>query len=71
MELPRGATTEPHDHLADGVEDAYAIVRGGGWVVTDGEEIPVGVGHFVAVTKDSTRFIRAGDDGCDLIAVCA
>lgn len=71
VELPRGATTKPHDHLDDGVEDAYAIVRGGGWIVTDGEEIPVGAGHFVAVTKESTRFIRAGDDGCDLIAVCA
>ncbi|MGJ9422914.1 hypothetical protein [Aeromicrobium sp. CF3.5] len=71
VELPPGGTTEPHDHFDDGVEDVYAIVRGGGWVVIDGEETLVGVGHFVAVTKESTRFIRAGADGCDLIAVCA
>ncbi|MGO4784211.1 hypothetical protein [Cryobacterium sp. W22_MBD10_FK3] len=71
VELPPGATTELHNHLDDSVEDAYAIVRGGGWVVVDGEEIAVSAGHFVAVTEESTRFIKAGDGGCDLIAVCA
>lgn len=70
VELPAGASTEPHDHHGDGVEDAYAIVRGDGWLVVDGEEIPITAGHFVAVTKESTRFITAGKNGCDLIAVC-
>ena len=71
VELPPGASTEPHDHLHDGVEDAYAVVRGGGWLVVDGREVPLGVGHFVAVTQESHRFVRAGDEGCVLIAVCA
>lgn len=68
--LPPGSSTEPHDHLHDDVEDAYAVVRGSGWLIVDGEEIPITSGHFVAVTKESTRFIRAGADGCDFIAVC-
>lgn len=71
LDLPPGATTEPHDHLQDEVEDAYAVIRGGGWVIVDGQAVPIGVGHFVGVTKESNRFIRAGEDGCVLIAVCA
>ena len=70
VDVPPGASTVVHDHLQDGVEDAYAIVGGGGWLVVDGQEVPVGVGHFVAVTKESNRFIRAGSEGCVLIAVC-
>lgn len=70
VDVPPGARTEAHDHLQDGVEDAYAVVRGGGWLVVDGQEVPIGVGHFVAVTKESNRYIRAGTDGCVLIAVC-
>ncbi len=71
VELPPSASTEPHDHLEDGVEDAYALIRGTGWLVVDGSEVPLDVGHFVAVTKESVRHIRAGTDGCVLIAVCA
>jgi quercetin dioxygenase-like cupin family protein len=69
--LPPGAATEPHDHLADGVEDAYVIVRGSGWLVVDGEDTPLIAGQVVAVTKESRRFVRAGADGCTMIAVCA
>lgn len=70
VELPPGASTVPHDHLRDGVEDAYAIVRGGGWLVVDDKRVPVKAGHFVAVTKESSRFIVAGERGCVLVAVC-
>jgi quercetin dioxygenase-like cupin family protein len=71
VELPAGASTEPHDHVADDVEDVYAVVRGSGWLVVDGQRTPLGVGTFVAVTTESTRHVIAGDDGCDLIAICA
>lgn len=71
VELPAGANTEPHDHFHDEVEDAYAIIGGDGLLVVDGEEVPLTVGHFVAVTKESTRFIKAGPNGCAFIAVCA
>lgn len=71
VELPAGASTEPHDHLTDDVEDVYAIVRGSGWLVVDEQRTPLTVGHFVAVTKESTRYVVAGENGCDLIAICA
>ena len=71
VDLPPWATTEPHDHVQDEVEDAYAVIRGNGWVIVDGQEVRIEAGQFVGVTKESNRFIRAGKDGCVLIAVCA
>lgn len=71
IELPAGEETVPHDHRDDLAEDAYAVLRGSGWVVVDGEEIAVGPGQFVAVTVESSRYLRAGPDGLVFIAVCA
>ena len=71
VELPAGETTVLHDHLEDGVEDAYVVTSGGGWLLVDGEEVELRVGHAVAVTQESVRAVRAGDEGCVLIAVCA
>ncbi|MFF0341610.1 hypothetical protein [Kribbella sp. NPDC004875] len=58
-------------HLGDQVEDVYAVVRGSGWLVVDGARVPIAPGHFVAVSQESTRYLLAGADGLDLIAVCA
>jgi quercetin dioxygenase-like cupin family protein len=71
VELPRGAETVRHDHREDGAEDAYAVLRGTGVVVIDNEEVAVAAGDFIAVTPDSSRFVRAGEDGLVFIAVCA
>jgi uncharacterized cupin superfamily protein len=71
IELPPGEETVPHDHREDRAEDAYAVVGGHGWVIVDGEERPVGPGQYVAVTVDSTRYLRAGRDGLVFVAVCA
>lgn len=50
VELPPGAETVRHDHLKDGAEDVYAVIKGTGTVVVAGREIPVGPGQFIAVT---------------------
>jgi mannose-6-phosphate isomerase-like protein (cupin superfamily) len=71
VELPRGATTTRHDHARDRAEDVYAAVRGSGVVVVDDEEVPLEAGQFIAVRPDSARYVRAGEDGLTLIAVCA
>ncbi|MGI8713537.1 MAG: cupin domain-containing protein [Solirubrobacteraceae bacterium] len=71
VELPPGAETVRHDHIDDGAQDVYAVLRGDGAVVVDGEEVTVGPGHFIAVTPESTRHVRAGDSGLIFIAVCA
>jgi hypothetical protein len=36
----------------------------------DGDEAPIAPGRFIAVTPDSTRHVRAGDDGLTFIAIC-
>lgn len=71
VELPPHAETVRHDHLADQVEDMYAFVQGSGWVQVDNEHIPVRPGQFVAVSVESARQVRAGDEGLVFIAVCA
>lgn len=71
VELPAGEETVPHDHRDDGAEDAYAVLRGDGWVVVDGQETPVGPGQYIAVTVESSRYLRAGRDGLSFVAVCA
>ena len=70
VELPPGAETVAHDHVADGAEDVYAVLRGSGVVLVDGQEVPIRPGTFVAVDQDSTRLVRAGRDGLVFIAVC-
>jgi mannose-6-phosphate isomerase-like protein (cupin superfamily) len=71
VELPPGAETVRHDHIKDGAEDVYAVIKGTGTVVVGGREIPVGPGQFIAVTAESARHFRAGDGGLVFIAVCA
>ena len=71
VELPPGEATVAHDHREDRAQDAYAILRGSGVVIVDGEAVAVGPGDFIAVTPDSERQVRAGEDGLAFIAVCA
>ena len=71
IELPAGQETVPHDHRDDHAENAYAILRGNGWVIVDEEETPVEPGQFIAVTSESSRYFRAGPDGLVFVAVCA
>jgi mannose-6-phosphate isomerase-like protein (cupin superfamily) len=71
VELPAWAETVQHDHRDDGAEDVYAILRGTGWLLVDDEEVPIGPGQFIAVTMESTRQIRADEEGLLLIALCA
>lgn len=71
IELPPGEETVPHDHRDDRAEDAFAVLRGDGWVIVDEEATPVEPGQFIAVTLEPSRYFRAGPDGLVFIAVCA
>jgi mannose-6-phosphate isomerase-like protein (cupin superfamily) len=70
VELPPDAETVRHDHRDDGVEDLYFIVSGDGWVIVDGEQLPLRPGLFVAVTVESARQVRAGSSGLTFVALC-
>jgi uncharacterized cupin superfamily protein len=71
VELPPGCETVAHDHAGDGVEDVYAVIRGSGTAVVDGEEVPLAPGEFIAIQPASVRQVRAGSGGLIFIAVCA
>jgi quercetin dioxygenase-like cupin family protein len=71
VELPPGAETVRHNHVDDGAEDVYAVIHGTGTVIVDRQEVSVGPGQFIAITPESARHVRAGDDGLIFIAVCA
>lgn len=71
VELPPGCETVAHDHAADGTEDVYAVMRGTGIAVLDGEEVPLRSGEFIAFQPHSLRYVRAGSDGLVFFAVCA
>jgi uncharacterized cupin superfamily protein len=71
VELPAGAETVRHDHRNDGAEDLYVVLRGEGRLLVEEESVPIRPGQFIAVTVESSRQIRAGDDGLLLLALCA
>ncbi|MBV9604959.1 MAG: cupin domain-containing protein [Solirubrobacterales bacterium] len=71
VELPPHGETVRHDHIDDGAEDVYAVIRGTGTVIVDDQPVPILPGEFIAVTPASSRHVRAGDDGLVFIAVCA
>ncbi|RPA12495.1 cupin [Gordonia sp. OPL2] len=70
VELPPGAQTVPHDHLDDNNDDVYAVIAGSGWVVVDDDAVPIWLGQFVSVEVGSSRYLRAGENGLTVIAVC-
>src|SRR5256885_17142529 len=63
LELPPGAEGPEHDHAANGEEEGYAVVGGGGTGVVEGEEIAGRPGHFVFCPPDGRGPMRAGGDG--------
>lgn len=71
VELPAHAETVLHDHTHDQVEDTYAFLRGSGWLVVDDEQVAVVPGQFAAVSIESQRRVRAGDECLVFIAMCA
>lgn len=71
VELPAQAHTVMHHHNDDDVEDLYVFTAGTGWVIVDDEQISVRPGHYVAVSLDALRQVRAGDDGLTFTAICA
>ena len=71
LELPAGAEGPEHDHAADGEEEVYAIVDGGGTLVVDGEEVALAPGQFVFCAPEARRQMRAGAEGLVWIGIGA
>jgi quercetin dioxygenase-like cupin family protein len=69
LELPPGAEGPEHDHTKDGQEEVYAIVRGGGTIRVDGNEIELRPGHYVYLSPEARRQMVAGDQGLAWIGI--
>jgi quercetin dioxygenase-like cupin family protein len=69
LELPAGGSGPEHDHAANGEEEVYAVIAGGGTLRMDGEDIPLQPGHFVYCPPNTRRQMIAGDDGLTWIGI--
>ena len=69
LELPAGQSGPEHDHAANGEEEVYAVIGGGGILRMDGEEIELKPGHFVYCPPNARRQMIAGDEGLMWIGI--
>jgi quercetin dioxygenase-like cupin family protein len=69
LALPPNAEGPEHDHAADGQEEVYVVIRGGGSIRVDGEEQPLARGAYVFLTADTRRQMVAGPDGMAWVGV--
>jgi mannose-6-phosphate isomerase-like protein (cupin superfamily) len=65
--IPPGVEGREHDHSHDNQEEVYFVVKGGGTMRIDGEEIELRPGRFVRIDPRSTRVPIAGGDGLELV----
>ena len=65
--LPPGVEGREHDHADANQEEVYFVVRGGGVMRIDGDEVELKAGRFVRVDPASTRVPIAGDDGLEFV----
>jgi mannose-6-phosphate isomerase-like protein (cupin superfamily) len=65
--FPPNQEGREHDHAEGQLEEVYFVVRGGGTMRIDGEEIELRPGRFVRVDPESTRMPISGDDGLELV----
>lgn len=69
LELAPGAEGPEHDHAANGQEEVYAVIGGGGVVRLDGEELSLRPGHFVYCPPGVRRQMVAGQEGLTWIGI--
>lgn len=69
LEFPPGGEGPEHDHSADGQEEVYAIVKGGGTIRVDGDDHELRPGQFVFLSPDARRQMVAGPEGLSWIGI--
>jgi mannose-6-phosphate isomerase-like protein (cupin superfamily) len=65
--FPPNQKGREHDHADSALEEVYFVVKGGGRMVIDGDEIELRPGRFIRVDGESTRVPISGDDGLELV----
>jgi mannose-6-phosphate isomerase-like protein (cupin superfamily) len=71
LEFPpdSGDTIPEHDHLHDGQEEVYLLLRGSADLHLPGRVVALDPQTFVRVGPDTRRRIRTGPDGARILAV--
>src|SRR4051794_21380409 len=70
IEMEPNCTGYPeHDHLKDGQEEVYAVIRGSATLKAGGEEFKLEPGTLIRVGPDTKRKIIAGPQGVAVLAI--
>lgn len=72
LTIDAGCAGHPeHDHLANGQEEVYVVLRGSGFIEADGTKTPLSVGTLARVGPAQKRKIWPGADGIVVLAIGA
>ncbi|HEV2713503.1 MAG TPA: cupin domain-containing protein [Gaiellaceae bacterium] len=67
FKIPPSVVGREHDHADSNLEEVYFVVKGGGTMRIDGEELELRPGRFIRVDPQSRRVPIAGDDGVEFV----
>jgi uncharacterized cupin superfamily protein len=70
LEIAAGCTDYPeHDHVSDGQEEVYVVLRGSAVLQAAGQEYPLGPGALARVGPAQKRKLIPGPEGVTLLAL--
>ena len=70
LAIDAGCSGHPeHDHLKDGQEEVYVVLRGSGAIDADGAQTPLTAGMLARVGPAQKRKILPGPDGIVVLAI--
>jgi mannose-6-phosphate isomerase-like protein (cupin superfamily) len=70
LDLPAGFDQYPeHDHVQDGMEEAYVVLRGRADAVIDGERVPIDQTQMLWIAPEAQRKLEPGPDGVRVLAI--
>ena len=70
LEINAKCTDYPeHDHVKDGQEEVYTVLRGTATLLADGKEWPLKLGSFIRVGPGIKRKIIPGPEGVTILAI--
>jgi hypothetical protein len=58
-----------HDETANGQEEVYMVMRGGGEIEIEGERFPLDPDHMVRVGPEPKRKVWPGEEGIRMVVV--
>lgn len=70
IDMPPNFDNYPeHDHAADGQEEVFMALKGGGEIEIEGERFPLDSEHMVRVAAGTKRKVWPGSEGIRMVIV--